>query len=220
MIRSDTLSHAFVSHPERMDDLVDQYVQLARSLHSTHMPKGTLPDVLDLMRTNARNLNRWCTDEQIDELLAIIDALPACDTILHGDLHPNNIMIQDTELVLIDLAEVAVGPRALDLAAIYRDMIAGPKSYPAIAEANIGMPTDMIEEVVRRFFATYTAISDPDALKGYLDQIGLIYAFNTVLLFGSGIASADQYAAPTIERLLEPVVLPNKEAIPHLIATL
>ena len=77
MIRSDTLSHAFVSHPERMDDLVDQYVQLARSLHSTHMPKGTLPDVLDLMRTNARNLNRWCTDEQIDELRPKIWDAPA-----------------------------------------------------------------------------------------------------------------------------------------------
>ena len=95
MVRSDTLSHAFVTHPERMGELVDQYVELAQTLHATPMPKGTLPDVRDLMRSNARNLDRWCTDSEIDTLVSIIDAMPPCDTILHGDLHPNNIMIQD-----------------------------------------------------------------------------------------------------------------------------
>ena len=82
------------------------------------------------------------------------------------------------------------------------------------------MPLSMIDEVVTHFFATYTGITDPGALKGYLDQIGLIYALNTVLLFGSGVAGADTYAPATIERLLGPVVLPNKKAISHLIATL
>lgn len=220
MVRSDTLSNAILTNPERTDELVDQYVELAHTLHATHMPKGALPDVRNHMRTYANNLDRWCTDQEISEIVSIIDALPERDTILHNDLHPNNIMIQDDELLLIDLAEVSVGPRAIDLASIYRDMIAGAQSQPEITEANIGMPVGMVEQVGRLFFAKYTGITDPDALEAYLGQIGLIFAFNAVLLVGAGLGTTDSFAPHLMDKLLRPVVLPNKDAIIHLISTL
>lgn len=220
MAHSDTLSHAFVTHPGRMDELVDQYVEFVQTLHAAPMPKGTLPDVRDHMRACAHNLDRWCADNHIDELVSIIDAIPVCDTIFHGRLHPNNIMMQGTELVLIDLGEVTAGPKALDLAVLYRDMIAGPQTHPTYFEMTIGMPTNMIQKVAERFFAKYTGITDPDGLRDYLDQIGLIFAFNTVLLFGSDIEIDEDYAPHALRRLLGPVVFSNKQAIPHLISTL
>lgn len=220
MVHSDTLGHAIAAHPEKMMEYVDQWVQLARILHSTHIEPGNMPNVKDHMRRNAKNLGRWCSDEEIKALLDIIDSIPDCDTVLHNDLHPGNVMIQGDELVLIDLAEMSTGPKVFDLASIFRDMISGARTNPELSEMTVGMPVDMIEQVGSVFFSKYTGITDPAALKEYFDRLGLIYGLNVVLLCGAGIGETEKYAAGIMDRLLRPVVLPNAAAIPQLIAAL
>lgn len=219
MAKSDTLGHVIAANPDKLMDYVDQYVELAKSLHDTHIESGKVPDIRDLLRERAHNLGKWCTDDEIKELIEIIDKIPECDTILHNDLHPGNIMIQDGEPVLIDLAEVTVGPKVFDLSSIFRDMISGVRTNPKLSEMTVGMPVDMIEKVGQLFFMKYTGISDPDGLKEYFDRLGLIYSLNVVLFCGAGVAEVEPYAQGIMDRL-KPVVLSNKDAIPQLIAAL
>ena len=220
LVKSDTLGHTISTHPEKMDELTDKYVELAKKLHSTHIPKGKITDVRDLLRNRLEGIAEWTTEEERKILAGIVDRMPESDTILHNDLHPGNIMIQDGEFVLIDLAEVTVGPKALDLAAIYRDMIAGARTRPDVTEKSLGMPVDMVEQIGRLFFVKYTGITDPDALKDYFGKMGLLFAFNTVLLCGAGITSAKAFAPQIMDNLLRPVVIPNKDAIPYLLSVL
>ena len=220
MLRSDTLGHAIARDPSRLDEYTERYVEFAKSLHSTHIPKGAIPDIRDLLRERALRLDKWCSVEEIWALNDIIDAMPECDTILHNDLHPGNIMLQGDELLLIDMAEVTVGPKAFDLAAIYRDMIAGARTNVKTTEMSLGMPVDMVEQVGELFFVKYTGITDPAELKAYFDKIGLLFAFNTVMICGSPITSAHAYAPQIMEQLLRPVVLPNKDAIAYLFTVL
>ena len=63
-------------------------------------------------------------------------------------------------------------------------------------------------------------MTDPDELKAYFDKMGLLFAFNTVLVCGSDMTSAHAYAPQIMEKLLRPVVLPNKDAIVYLLKTL
>jgi len=220
LLRSDTLGHIISREPQRLDELTDQYVALARSLHSTHIKDGAVPDARDLMRGRAARLDRWCSQEEIDALLGIIGKIPACDTVIHGDLHPGNIMMQDGELLLIDLAEVTLGPKVFDLASIYRDMIVGARVNTELSQQSVGMPVDMIEKTGQLFFVKYTGITDPEELKAYFDKLGLIFAFNTVLLCGAGVRDAEARAQGIMDNLLRKVVLPNKDAIPYLFSVM
>ena len=150
----------------------------------------------------------------------IVDRIPECDTVLHNDLHPGNIMMQGDEMLLIYLAEVSVGPRVVDLSSIFRDIISGVRTNPQLSETTIGMPVDMIEKVGQMFFMKYTGISDPAGLKEYFDRLGLVYGLNVVLLCGAGIGETEAYAPRIMENLLRPVVLPNREVIPQLIGAM
>ena len=220
LLRSDTLGHAMRDNPDKLREYVDQYVALAKTLHSTHMPKGSIPDVRDILRARVMNLSRWCSEEELRVLRGIVDSMPERDTVIHGDLHPGNIMIQDGELLLIDMAEVSVGPAVLDLSSIFRDMIAGARTDVAVTESTIGMPVDMVEQVAQLFFVKYTGITDPAALREYFDALTLIFALNTVLLVGSGVADTEAYAPSIMDNLLRPVVLPNEQVICSLIQTM
>ncbi len=214
MLKSDTLGHAMRDHPERMEEYVDKYVALARTLHTTHVPAGSFDRIQDVFRRRVENLEPWCSREELDLLNSIIDDIPEADTLTHNDLHPGNIMLQGDELVLIDMPEVTMGPPVCDLVSIYRDMISAPAGNQAQhIERSVGMPKEMILDVGSRFFMKYTGIRDPEALKAYFGKIGLLYAFNVVMICGSGSETATRMAPVLMDRLLRGVVIPNEQAV-------
>lgn len=45
--------------------------------------------------------------------------IPDRDTIVHGDAHVGNVMVQDGELILIDMADMGRGHPIFDFAALY-----------------------------------------------------------------------------------------------------
>lgn len=216
LLRSDTLGHAMRDNPQKLTDYVAQYVALAKTLHSTHVPAGSFTRIQEVMHGRADNLTQWCTPEEIALLHSIIDDIPDADTVTHNDLHPGNIMIQDGELVLIDMPEVTMGPPICDLVAIFRDMISAPQSNPDIIEGSVGMSAELIQKVGNLFFMQYTGITDPAALGEYYKKLGLLYAFNVVLVAGSGSERAMQRAPIIMDKLLRGVVIPNEQAIRQL----
>ena len=82
------------------------------------------------------------------------------------------------------------------------------------------MPREMILDAGNRFFMEYTGIRDPEALKAYFGKIGLLYAFNVVLVCGSGSETATRLAPMLMDRLLRGVVIPNEQAIRALFRTM
>ena len=213
LLRSDTLGHAMRENPDQLEAYVDQYVALAKTLHSTHVSAGSFTRIQDVMHDRADHLEQWCTPEEIAQLHDIIDTIPDADTVTHNDLHPGNIMLQDGELVLIDMPEVTMGPPICDLISIYRDMISAPQKNSALMEQSVGMPSEMILRVGQLFFKKYTGITDDAELEAYFKKLGLLYAFNVTLVPGSGSERAMQNGNFIMDNLLRPIVLPNAKAI-------
>ncbi|MBQ9346906.1 MAG: phosphotransferase [Oscillibacter sp.] len=152
LLRSDTLGHAMRDNPEKLEAYVDQHVALAKVLHSTHIHAGGFTRIQELAHGLAENLGRWCSAEEIALLHRIIDAIPEADTVIHNDLHPGNIMMQDGELVLIDMSEITLGPPIIDLMSTYRAMIVGSQKQPELMTRTIGMPVDLIQKAGNLFF--------------------------------------------------------------------
>lgn len=220
LLKSDTLGHAMRNNPDKLEQYVDQYVELAKTLHSTHVPAGSFTRIQEVMHERANNLGKWCSAEEIALLHSIIDDIPEADTVTHNDLHPGNIMIQDGELVLIDMPEVTMGPPICDLTSIFRDMISAPQTQSNVIEGSVGMPADLILKVGNLFFMKYTGITDPAALGEYFKKLGLLYAFNVVLVPGSGSERSMQMGDMIMNNLLRPTVIPNEQAIRALFRTM
>lgn len=220
MLKSDTLGHAMRDNPDKLEKYVDQYVALAKTLHTTHVPQGSFSSIQSVFHLRADNLGEWCTPEEISLLHSIIDDIPEADTVTHNDLHPGNIMIQNGELVLIDMPEVTMGPAICDLVSIFRDMISAPKNSGTIIEGSVGMPAEMISRVGNMFFMKYTGITDPAELEAYYKKLGLLFAFNVVLVVGSGAERSLKMAKHIMDNLLRAVVIPNEQAIRYLFKTM
>ncbi|MEE3468417.1 MAG: phosphotransferase [Eubacterium sp.] len=220
LLRSDTLGHAIRNNPEKLESYVDQYVELAKTLHSTKVPTDSFARIQDVYHERIDNLGQWCTPEEIALLHDITNCIPDSDTVTHNDLHPGNIMIQDGELVLIDMPEVTMGPPICDLVSIYRDMIVAPTSEHGNIEESVGMPKEMIQKVGNLFFMKYLGMSDPSGLEEYYKKVGLLFAFNATVIIGSKAGTAMQIADVLLNKLFRPIVVPNEQAVKQLFQVL
>ena len=218
-MNSDTLGHAIANEPDRRDEYIMKYAELAKKLHSTTIDDGSVESLNDLLKKRANNpvMRDFCTEDEINALKDIVSSMADCETLVHGDLHPGNIMINDGELMLIDMGELTRGVPIYDLASIYRDLMVGSKSDPEKTARSIGMSPELCIEVGQKFFAMYTGITEPAQLEQYLKMIGLVFAFNVVLLIPDFPGAAERGPA-IIQNLLQPVVLPNVEALKHILS--
>ncbi|MBO5560968.1 MAG: phosphotransferase, partial [Firmicutes bacterium] len=55
------------------------------------------------------------TQEEMDALCGLIDVIPDRDTFVHCDAHIGNVMVQDGELILIDMADAGIGHPVFDI---------------------------------------------------------------------------------------------------------
>ena len=58
-----------------------------------------------------------------EKLLALVEAVPPDDHMLHGDYHTKNLELQNDEVLLIDMDTLAVGHPIFELASIYNAFV-------------------------------------------------------------------------------------------------
>ena len=216
-MNSDTLSHAMVTEPEKRDEYIRKYVELAKTLHTTQMKGEEIATLKSLLykRLDDNYMRESLTAEELDTLRSIVDAMADVNTLVHGDLHPGNIMLQDGELMLIDMGEVTRGVPIYDVSTVFRDLISAPKSNPEVTRMSMGLEPELATEIGMKFLSMYSGISDPQAFEGYLKQLGLVFAFNVVMLLPN-VSQREQRGPLIIENLLRPVVLPNADALKYI----
>ncbi len=227
LIKSKTLGATIKENPEKLEEYVDKYVALAKKLHSIQVEKGAFTDIKTVLHERARNLPNLCTSEDVALLESLIDCMPDCNTIIHNDLHPGNIMIQDGELLLIDMPDMTLGPVIYDLCGIFRNMVMAPKlevhnkekELDKGLERSLGMPKDLIFKVGNLFFEKYSGISDKAELDALYHKLTLLSAFNVTLSLGYASEVSVKAAPMVIENLYKKILVPNEKELREILST-
>ena len=103
-----------VADPTAVDRLVDELVAVQRTIHSAGIPPG----IPDLIARTARKIEA-CEPSNADErreAIRLLEAAPRGAALLHGDLHPGNILMTTSGLVVIDWFDAAIGHPIADVA--------------------------------------------------------------------------------------------------------
>lgn len=87
------------------------------SLHEIAIEDGVLPDARHTLRTSLQTADAAIVPPHLATLaLAALEALPSGDRLLHGDLHPGNIILGPTGPVVIDWPNAVRGDPHADVA--------------------------------------------------------------------------------------------------------
>ena len=215
LVNADLVSNYLNEHPDQLEDVAKKYAQTMKQLHSTHVAPGALSGTKELYRNRIEGLRPYMTDEEVDTLLRINEAIPESDTVVHGDFHPKNVMIQNDELVLIDMADLTTGHPLYDLGSMIL-------SHQIPSDERIAQITDMKAEAVRRlwqlFLVHYLETDDPRTIEMFTKKI---YVVGLMKMAATLAFSTSARLPGVMERVLEGVrknLLPNAEQLMKLLS--
>ncbi|MBR5743256.1 MAG: ATP-binding protein, partial [Clostridia bacterium] len=118
-----SFSKILATEPEKMDWCVKEYVELLKKIHSTVVPAGKLPDMKETVLSWARFMQDHLPAEAGKKLLAMVEAVPHDDHMIHGDYHTKNVELQGDEVLLIDMDTLAVGHPIFELASMFNSFV-------------------------------------------------------------------------------------------------
>ncbi|MDO4484013.1 MAG: phosphotransferase [Clostridia bacterium] len=112
---------------------MQQYAGLAKELHGVRA-EHDINDCLEIYRFHLKLTRDLLTDEVISLAERTLSGIPGASNLLHGDMSPGNIMLDEGQLYFIDLATVTKGHPALDLTVPYMVTLMWPR-FAAMAKA-------------------------------------------------------------------------------------
>jgi uncharacterized protein (TIGR02172 family) len=157
---ADTLSIVLKEHPDAYEQYVNEYTKLYKTIHEIEDDAGAFSSIKKIYMEAIEECSEYYTDEEVAKLRALVEAVPDRKTLIHGDYHPNNIMVQDGELILIDMGDMSIGHPIFDFLATAATQVNLVKLSPEYAEFHTRMPAELIsrtwDRLMEGYFAEYT----------------------------------------------------------------
>lgn len=211
LIKSDTLANALTANPEKFDEYAEKYINLVRTVHSTDVSDIISVRANDLYRGTFAKIKNHLTDDEYGELMRLFDAIPDRNTMVHGDLHARNIMIQNGELLLIDMDEIMCGHPIYDLCNIYYAYTEMPKRGDADTMRYLGISADMCKRLIEKFNEKYFGGLTDDRFKAAIDGMNVFaqvrYAYLR-LIVNSKVSSYEERAKGVVQSIRN-VIIPQ-----------
>jgi hypothetical protein len=96
---------------------------MLKNIHSIEAEEGELPDMKETALAWADFVANYIPEDQGKKLRALIEAVPKQNTLMHGDYHTNNIMVQNGEPLLIDMDTLCTGHPVFELGSMFNAFV-------------------------------------------------------------------------------------------------
>ena len=189
MIDADSLSATLKGKPDEYDVYTDKYISLFRKIHSIKGDPDKFVNIKSIYHSAVDYCRDYYSPEELSKLRDLVDSVPDTGTLIHGDYHPNNIMVQKGELILIDMGDMSLGHPIFDFLATAATQVNLVKLSPDYAEYHTKMPAGLITRTWRRLIDSYFADKTEKEKNRIEDQICVFSKLKVALCpyFGRGV---------------------------------
>jgi uncharacterized protein (TIGR02172 family) len=111
------------SNPDDLTEAAKYYIDMLKSIHAIKVEDGEVSDMKETALDWADFVAAHIPEEQGKKLRALIEAVPKQNTLMHGDYHTNNIMVQNGEPLLIDMDTLCMGHPVFELGSMFNAFI-------------------------------------------------------------------------------------------------
>ena len=109
--------------PDDLSEAAKYYIDMLKSIHAIKVEDGEVPDMKETALAWADFVADHIPEAQGKKLRALIEAVPKRNTLMHGDYHTNNIMVQNGEPLLIDMDTLCMGHPVFELGSMFNAFV-------------------------------------------------------------------------------------------------
>lgn len=123
MLEATSVSQLILHDPDNMEYYLQQYVDLMKRIHHIKADTSIMEDRKKSYTDNVYAIQDSLKKETVDKLLKLLSAIPDDVTLLHGDIHTDNVLKTKQELMVIDMDMLGYGNPIFDFANLYSTLI-------------------------------------------------------------------------------------------------
>lgn len=123
LLNATSVTKMIRNNPDDLSEAAKYYVDMLKSIHAIKVEDGDVPDMKETALAWADFVAPHLPEEQGKKLRALVEAVPKQNTLMHGDYHTNNIMVQNGEPLLIDMDTLCMGHPVFELGSMFNAFI-------------------------------------------------------------------------------------------------
>jgi len=165
LVNSITVSSLIRNNPDELEKYAKVMADLAKQIHTTDAVELGLPEYMPEVYNWVNEGIRHVDEDLTKKILEMLDALPKATTMIHGDFHTGNIMLQNNEYLLIDMDRLSVCNPIVELCGVYMFYVAFGELDPSFVEDFMGFSYETSKKYYDLFMNIYFEGLDEAALE-------------------------------------------------------
>ena len=161
-------------NPDDMTEAVKYYVDMLKNIHSVEVEDGEVPDMKETALDWANFVSSYIPEEQGKKLRALIEAVPKQNTLMHGDYHTNNIMVQNGEPLLIDMDTLCMGHPVFELGSMFNAFIGYSELNHQVTMDFFGYTHEAAEKFWNMTLKAYLGTDDESVCQNIAEKAMII----------------------------------------------
>ena len=123
LLNATSVTKLIRSNTEDLSVPAKYYIDMLKSIHEIEAEEGELPDMKETALSWADFVASHLPKDQADKLRKLIEEVPKQNTLMHGDYHTNNVMVQNGEPLLIDMDTLCMGHPIFELGSMFNAFV-------------------------------------------------------------------------------------------------
>jgi uncharacterized protein (TIGR02172 family) len=123
LLNATSVTKLIRANPDDLTEAAGYYIDMLKSIHAITVEDGEVPDMKETALAWADFVAPHLPEDQGKKLRAVIEAVPKQNTLMHGDYHTNNIMVQNGEPLLIDMDTLCMGHPVFELGSMFNAFV-------------------------------------------------------------------------------------------------
>ena len=175
LVESDTMSSCIARDPGQVEAYAKLLSELAHTIHGTEATGDDgFPEAMERVRDYIEGGIGREDAALAEKVMALLEALPQSDTLLHGDFHTGNVFLQRGEPLLIDMDRLSTGHPIIELSDLYYFYVLLGEDNHDVIERFMGFSYDTAKRFMRLFLKHYLATEDDSRLDEVSEKASLI----------------------------------------------
>ena len=174
LLNATSVTKLIRKSPNDLTEAVKYYVDMLKSIHAVEADEGDLPDMKETALAWADFVAQHIPEDQGKKLRALIEAVPKQNTLMHGDYHTNNVMVQNGEPLLIDMDTLCVGHPVFELGSMFNAFIGYSELDHQVTMNFYGYDHDTAEKFWDLALKAYLGTDDEAVCKSVAEKAMII----------------------------------------------
>ena len=174
LLNATCVSTLIRNNPEDLSEAVAYYVDLLKSIHAVEAEDGDLPDMKETALDWAAFVSAHIPPEQGSKLRALVQAVPKQNTLMHGDYHTNNVMVQNGEPLLIDMDTLCMGHPVFELGSMFNAFLGYSELDHQVTMSFYGYPHEAAERFWSLALQQYLGTEDEETCRAVAEKAMVI----------------------------------------------